>query len=247
MTKRDEYITLLQTTADFEAYLVEHSNLPGPRANLELADAAASIATREQVAHLLSYAPYTAGEQPAEEFLPVCGTIALGYGLTRGEQTVVPLLHQLANDPRWRVRESVAIALQIYGDTNLDGMVQIVHELARGSVYQQRAAAAAICEPRLLVKAQYAREALAILQEITQSILTRKDRKSDEFKTLCKGLAYCWSVAVAALPTEGKPFFTAWVETTDPDIRWIMRENLKKNRLMRIDSSWVQEMAHKLG
>ena len=26
---------------------------------------------------------------------------------------------------------------------------------------------------------------------------------------------------------------------TDPDIQWIMRENLKKNRLVRMDADWV--------
>ncbi len=30
-----------------------------------------------------------------------------------------------------------------------------------------------------------------------------------------------------------------WFKSKDPDIRWIMRENLKKNRLVRLDTEWV--------
>jgi len=28
--------------------------------------------------------------------------------------------------------------------------------------------------------------------------------------------------------------------STDPDVRWIMKENLKKNRLLRMDADWVR-------
>ena len=30
-----------------------------------------------------------------------------------------------------------------------------------------------------------------------------------------------------------------WLANPDPDVRWIMRENLKKNRLVRMDAAWV--------
>jgi hypothetical protein len=30
-----------------------------------------------------------------------------------------------------------------------------------------------------------------------------------------------------------------WLASKDRDIAWIMRENLKKNRLARMDASWV--------
>ena len=80
---------------------------------------------------------------------------------------------------------------------------------------------------------------LRILDEITASIPQLTDRKTDAFKTLRQGLGYCWSVAVAALPDAGKPLMEKWLASPDPDIRWIMRENLKKNRLVRMDAAWV--------
>jgi hypothetical protein len=48
-------------------------------------------------------------------------------------------------------------------------------------------------------------------------------------------------VAVVALPIEGKPAMEKWLVNSDPDVAWIMRENLKKNRLQRMDAKWVKE------
>ena len=46
-------------------------------------------------------------------------------------------------------------------------------------------------------------------------------------------------MAAAALPEAGKPLMEKWLANADPDVRWIMRENLKKNRLVRVDAAWV--------
>ena len=64
---------------------------------------------------------------------------------------------------------------------------------------------------------------------------------------LRKGLAYGWSVAVAAQPAIGKPRMEKWIVSEDPDIRWIMKQNLKKKRLSRMDESWVQTQLKALG
>ena len=58
---------------------------------------------------------------------------------------------------------------------------------------------------------------------------------------LRQGLGYCWSVAVAALPGEGKLFMEKWLGTLNKDIQWIMQENLKKARLARMDLEWVRK------
>ena len=54
-----------------------------------------------------------------------------------------------------------------------------------------------------------------------------------------KGLAYGWSVAAAANLEIGKPYMEKWLQSTDKDVRWVMQENLKKNRLIRLDEEWV--------
>jgi hypothetical protein len=52
-------------------------------------------------------------------------------------------------------------------------------------------------------------------------------------------MGYCWSVAIAASPSGGKAAFENWVGHPHADINWIVRENLKKNRLVKMDSAWV--------
>jgi hypothetical protein len=37
-----------------------------------------------------------------------------------------------------------------------------------------------------------------------------------------------------------------WSESSDPDIHWIMRENLQKKRLVRMDPDWVSECLSRL-
>jgi hypothetical protein len=37
-----------------------------------------------------------------------------------------------------------------------------------------------------------------------------------------------------------------WFSSPDPDIVWIMRENLKKDRLKRMDAKWVNHWQARL-
>jgi hypothetical protein len=64
---------------------------------------------------------------------------------------------------------------------------------------------------------------------------------------LRKGLAYGWSVVVAAQPSIGKRRMERWIRSQDSDVRWIMKQNLKKNRLLRMDKAWVMEHLQALG
>ena len=102
--------------------------------------------------------------------------------------------------------------------------------------------AGGLCEPRLLADGKHAKAVLKLLDGITRAVAQANPaaRKGDDFKALRQGLAYCWSVAVAAAPAEGKAAMEKWRASPDPDARWIMRENLKKNRLARMDAEWVR-------
>jgi hypothetical protein len=166
--------------------------------------------------------------------------------LAEGDERVLPELRRFAADPRWRLREAVAMALQRLGDADMGRLLSEVRGWAEGTPLEQRAAAAAVCEPRLLHRAAHARAALRLLDRITASVERMEDRRSDAFLALRKGLAYCWSVAVVALPAVGRPLMEKWMARPDEDIRWIMRENLKKNRLSRAEPAWVSQWARRL-
>ena len=64
--------------------------------------------------------------------------------------------------------------------------------------------------------------------------------KDESFKVLRQAMGYCWSVVVAALPEVGKPEMEKWLDSQNKDIHWMIRENLKKNRLIKMDADWVK-------
>ncbi len=238
--KSGAYRAMLRGMKDWEAYLLCESGLPGPRGNIELAQAVAEEGT---LALFEGYLEYDAGRAPVNspyEFLAFCGAVGLGRCIAEGAVELLPVLRTLASDPRWRMREGVAMALQRLGDADMESLLGVARDWAQGTALEQRAAAAAICEPRLLKEARHARAALEILDGITASIQERGERRSAEFLALRKGMGYCWSVAAAALFEEGRPLMEKWMGSKDKDVQWILRENLKKNRLAQIDADWVK-------
>lgn len=237
--KIEAYRAKLRELADWEPFLLSESGLPGPRGNLELAQAVADVGNEALFRRLLTFDPTQAPTNSPYEFLAFCGVVGLGKLLSQGQDEVLPLLRQYAADPRWRIREAVAMALQRWAEKDMDALIQAMNAWSAGNLLEQRAAAAALCEPKLLVEEKQIVAVLQILDEITASILRLEQRKSAEFQALKKGLAYCWSVAVAAGPKAGQPLMEKWLTSDDKDIRWIMKENLQKNRLVRIDSAWV--------
>jgi hypothetical protein len=241
MSKIAEYQEKLGDLTDWDAYLLKESGLPGPRGNIELAQAVANAGDRELFRRYLSYSADIAPVNSPYEFLAFCGAVGLGRLLAEGDLSNLQTLRILASDQRWRMREAVAMALQRLGDVNIAQLLKAMQSWSLGTPLEQRAAAAAVCEPRLLGEVRYAREALKILDTITASLEQRLDRRGEDFLTLRKGLGYCWSVAVAALPDEGKALMEKWLAMSDKDIQWIMRENLKKSRLERMDASWVEQ------
>ena len=77
--------------------------------------------------------------------------------------------------------------------------------------------------------------------------MSAPDRRDPAFRVLRQGLAYCWSVAVAAAPAIGMPVMERWLASGDPDVRWLMRENLKKARLRRGAPEWVTAWRARIG
>jgi hypothetical protein len=211
-------------------YLTAHSGLPGPRANLGLADTFAAVADRETVLRLASL---------DDEYLRFCGTEAIGRLVVEDpdDAALVGLLRRRAADASWRVREGSPRALQIIGDSDARRLELIVSEWMRDpNPYVRRAAIAAICEPRLLKVATTRKRALEACVDASESIvaLPRAERLSAAVRNLRQALGYCWSVVIAADPDQGLPTFRRLQANDDPDLRWIVSSNLKKARLKRL-------------
>jgi hypothetical protein len=240
MSKTEYYRKTLQTLTDWDSFLLRESGLPGPRANLELVNIVADEGTEAQFKHFLTFDERSAPRNSQLEFLAVCGVVGMGRLLAQGNSDTLEILRASASDSRWRVREGVAMALQRLGEVDMERLLSEMVQWSRGNFLEKRAVAAALCEPKLLKRKEHSKETLRILDQITSSIVLANHRNSDAFKALKKGLGYCWSVAVAANPESGIPMMEHWFSTQDKDVRWIMRENLKKKRLERMNAAWVQ-------
>ena len=250
MAKQSPYHQKLVSLTDWDAYLQAESGLPGPRANLELVQAAADLGRPEQFRRWLTLDPRAAPSNTQAEFLPLCGAVGLGRLLAEGQLDVLTELRRHASDPRWRVREGVALALQRWGEADMGALITAMKPWSRGNWLEQRAAAAALCEPRLLGDDQKTVRILGILDTITTRLAkaSATERKDNNFRVLRQALGYCWSVAIAAAPDQGKPTFEKWINKagSDADLRWVLVENLKKNRLQRMDPAWVAGHRSKL-
>jgi hypothetical protein len=236
MVRRDDYrTTLAALDGDWESYLLAQSGLPGPRANLELLQAAADAGSLEQFRRWLG---------SGAEYLSACGAVGLGRLIAEGQRDLLDELREHANDGRWRVREGVAMGLQRLGARDMPELVETMCRWQSGTLLERRAVVAALCEPPLLRDDPAAAEAtLHILDEITAGLAVVSDRRTEDFKALRRALAYGWSVAVAALPDAGKPLLERWLRSADRDIAWLAQENLKKDRLRRMDPAWLARVS----
>jgi hypothetical protein len=241
MSKVEEYRRTLQELDDWETFLLEESGLPGPRGNIELARAVAEEGDEGLFQRYLSFDAEIAPANSPQEFLAFCGVLGLGRLVSEGRTELLSTLRKWASDPRWRSREAVAMALQRLGQVDMDLLLDEMEKWSRGGLLERRAAAAGLCEPVLLGRPEQTRRVLEVLDVITASIVDEEDRRSEQFKALRKGLGYCWSVAVVALPDPGKRMMERWFSSDDKDVQWILKENLKKKRLERLDADWVRE------
>ena len=118
--------------------------------------------------------------------------------------------------------------------------------MKKGNYYEKRAVVAGLCEPKLLKEEKIATMVLKVLNEITE-VLDHNNKLSDEEESLRKALGYGWSVVIVHAPENGKRVFEKLInEKKGKHIRWMIRENLKKNRLIKMDIEWVKKMENRL-
>jgi len=152
-------------------------------------------------------------------------------------QRLEATLTDRARDPSWRVREGAAMAAQRIGAASPEGLAGLVGRWLRtGEPLVARAAIAAVCEPPILRPSPLLRaaalDACAGATAILRSVPVPQ-RRDPDVRTLRQGLAYCWSVAVAASPANGLPRFLS-LGTDDPDVAWLVAQNRTKARLAKL-------------
>lgn len=241
-----------------EEYLTERSALPGPRMNTGLAvvfaDLIAEILTRpdgpvsaaEKLLGQWSALPLEAAPiNDPREMLPATAVLSYGHiGVARSDwwEDEVTKIHRAASDPRWRTRELVAAAMQKLLAANWDPALGVLSEwLSESDALVIRATVASVAEPLLLTDPKRGEAALLIQERAADWLLKLPSelRKDESVRVLRQALGFTISVAVAAAPDTGFKLLERLATSGDPDIIWVVRENLKKNRLHR----WADRVA----
>ena len=227
--------------------MAANSHLPGPRGNLELLDAFAGavrdVLTAPEppvvaIAALLdrwSARPALVTEPGV--MLPCAAALArgqLGASLPAQWEHQIALLEVAAKDDRWRVRELVAAGLQRMLSVDWERTCAVLINWA-GSPHPLvvRAAAAGVAEPPLLKQASHAEGALLVQRRAVDRLsgIAAVERRSESVRTLRQALGYTISVVVVGTPQAGFGLLDQMARSGDGDLRWIVAENLKKNRL----------------
>lgn len=258
-----ELALLLDDEGALRELLLTRSGLPGPRANLELAAAVAdAVAARgaERVPWpmLWRWAQLDSAQAPTHhprEYLPFVALQALGAAFRAAPETararVGDELAHAATDPRWRIREAVAMALQRVGlgepgvlQTLLTGWLEPRHPL------RHRAIMAALADPPLLAEPAVAGWALGLADRVLSDFAAelpspevepgvdpsrarRRVALSDDEGALLRALEYAPSVLVAAAPAEGFALLRRWAAHPRSEVGLLVAANLRKGRLAR--------------
>lgn len=239
-TRRRLETTEFLAATDRDGYLRSRSALPGPRANLELLDLASAVAPREDLERWAALGPDRAPENTPDVFLACVGIVGLGRLVAGGDRTLLPMLRRASNDPRWRVREAVAIGLQAWGDVDPNALLVEMEGWAGGSPLEGRAAMAAVCEPRLLGEPGVVARVVVILDRLTGAVRDAPNPRAADVRVLRQALGYGWSVAVAADVEHGLMAFSRWLPDPNADVRWIVSQNLGKARFVRAAPGFVR-------
>ncbi len=242
MGKREELVSrlkpIISDTVRLENFIVEHSNLPGPRGNLELAFALAEVYSNVNV--LLKWADISEDQADVNDpksFLAFCAAVCLGKIYTKTKDpSLTKILKRLANDGRWRMREAVAFGFQIIGEHDFNELRTIFSEwIDEANNLEKRAILVSLAHPPFLNEGR-----TKFCFEITDVILMQIDN-GEYFDVLKKGLEFTISVFVAVNPTLGFPFMRKWIGKCKL-IDKILEKNLKKNRLVKREPEAVKRL-----
>ena len=250
MTKRETYRARLQETdpAALEPLLLEHSGLPGRRANLELAAALGdwlladppSEVLWQQLEGWIALGADRAPTNARREYLPFCAAQALGACHVTAEPLrrswIEARLRAAASDARWRLREAACFGLQRIGEQDPDVLLGLLRGwLPDVTLTERRAMLTTLAHPPLLERADVVELALELADEALGVLeaLEGEEARSDEARVLRKCLEFAPSVYAAADPGRGFALLRRWAGQESVPVKKIVVANLRKARLAR--------------
>jgi hypothetical protein len=221
------------------------SGLPGTRMNTLLAEAFATEcvaigkASDRLVFEMTLLTPESAPGASSREFLPVCGTLALGARAAhekkdpRLRKRAMEILHEASEDMRFRVREIVPVALAKIGASVGD---PLVHELApwMDGFFHATAALLAMAQPEFLAAIKDQEATLARLDE-AYSLAKNAARSTSRYpgrKALIDALGTVPGVFAARFGVPVFDHMARWSNSEDPELRGSIEKVIRSQRLI---------------
>jgi len=264
MGKKDDCLKLLLSLLrasrfrkELEDTLIANSNLPGKRANLELAFAMADCfgtgdlneSNWRMLAEWARIAPDDAPTNHPKEFLPFCAILSLGssYSLAsqKNKAKFIDIIKNAASDPRWRIREASAMGFQRIAEKDFNVTKKLFSEWIKKATFsEKRAILVALAHPPILNNEENVAFCFQIADEVLQGLLdlNRSDEETEEYTILKKGLGFTLSVYVAYSPRKGFLFLKEWAQKGNDEIRKIIKTNLSKSRLIKQYGDKIREI-----
>jgi hypothetical protein len=220
--------------------LCRSSWLPGKNANMLLMWAFAQECADRGVkgdALALAMASLDADEAPGAtelEFLPMCGVAAFAVrALSEPKKRAkyIGLLHECADDLRFRVRDVVVLALAKVGEQLGEVLVEELDGWMDG-YFHGTAVLRALAEPGLLAKLT---DADLIITRVDQafSLAKNAERAASRypgFKALMEALGSVPSLVASRFGTQVFDMLERWTKEKDPALRVLVEKNLDRMR-----------------
>ena len=225
-------------------YLLENSGLPGPRGNLALLYQFTGQAEPSLVEQCLGLIKPDTANSP-QEFAGMCGVVGQAVLKKSDLPAAIAGLRPYASHASWRIREAVAIAIQEIASSGFESILAELDAWSQGNALEQRAVVAALCEPKLLKNPKTNQAVLKLMERISYAFPPEKKLASEQL-SLRKTLGYGWSVLIVNHPAASRPVFETLAISQNPNLLWIVRENLGKSRLVKMDADWVEGLKTKI-
>ncbi|UYP46864.1 hypothetical protein NEF87_003149 [Candidatus Lokiarchaeum ossiferum] len=260
MNKKDRLLDLL--TPIFEKairennsnslyqFLIQNCELPGRRANLELAHAFSICVMNDKKAllksakwqlleGLVSVSEAVAPVNSPKEFLPFSGYIGMGGFVKKNPEYLDKVLQHYKNaavDGRWRVREAIAQGTKYFIADHADSIfIEFKKWVDEHDFMLIRGALAGLAIPSFLEDQKYSVKLLDLLGDVITIVqqIEEVHYKDDKFIILEKGLKFIISVAVASNPRYGFELMFHWTDGASSKLTKILMENCKKARIAK--------------
>lgn len=218
-------------------YLDDHSNLPSPRLNLELADYFAHLVAKDEK---VMFGKLIQMCKHSSEYINFCGISALGtcfYKLDNDQKNITKdILIKAMHHPNWRIKESSAIALQYILESLHDDALIFMDQLRSDEdCLVNRALIAGLAHPPVLNNKKICNYAFMI-SDISMKLINDYDDlrcKSEDVVVLIKGLSYVISVFTVYDSIQGFQLMEHYLESNHKTLNKIIKSNLKKKRIRK--------------